>query len=150
MNWDWRIAGDGPQLEALRQAVSIKRLDDRIHFLGWLNAEALRREYQTASLFIFPSRHEGMPNAVLEAMASGLPVIATRIAGNEELVLHEETGLLVPPEDVAALRASLRDLIGNATERRRMGEAAHRRAQMDYGWKNTADRTLTILQGAAR
>ncbi|HET6845765.1 MAG TPA: glycosyltransferase family 4 protein, partial [Anaerolineales bacterium] len=86
MNWDWRIAGDGPQLEALRQAVSIRRLDDRIHFLGWLNAEALRQEYQAASLFVFPSRHEGMPNAVLEAMASGLPVVATRIAGNEELV----------------------------------------------------------------
>jgi glycosyltransferase involved in cell wall biosynthesis len=118
--------------------------------LGSLNAEALRQEYQAANLFVFPSRHEGMPNAVLEAMASGLPVIASRIAGNEELVVHGETGLLVPPEDVAALRASLRDLIGDAMQRRRMGEAAHRRAQTEYGWKSAADRTLTILRGAAR
>ena len=62
-----------------------------------------------------------MPNAVLEAMASGLPVIATKIAGNEELVVDGETGKLVPTEDVESLRESLRPFLVDAKMREQMG-----------------------------
>jgi glycosyltransferase involved in cell wall biosynthesis len=150
LGWEWFIAGDGPQLEALRQQVKQKRVEDRVHLLGWMSSEMLIREYQAASLFVFPSRHEGMPNAVLEAMASGLPVIASRIAGNEELVVSGETGLLVPPGDVRALREALGDLLGDETKRARMGRAARKRAKENYGWPVAADRYLEILQEVAR
>ena len=69
-------------------------INGRIRFAGWLSSEQLKEQYAAANVFLFPSRHEGMPNAVLEAMASGLPVVATRIAGNEELVVDGETGSL--------------------------------------------------------
>ena len=75
-----------------------------MHFLGWETADEVKKQYAQANLFLHPSRHEGMPNAILEAMASGLPVIATHIAGNEELVVEGHTGLLVPVDDVKALR----------------------------------------------
>ena len=84
----------------------------RVEFIGWQATDQLRKEYADSNLFLFPSRHEGMPNAVLEAMASGLPVIATRIAGNEELVVDGQTGILVPVEDAAALREALRESAG--------------------------------------
>jgi glycosyltransferase involved in cell wall biosynthesis len=79
-----------------------------------------------------------MPNAVLEAMASGLPVIATRIAGNEELVLDGETGVLVAPEDVNALRDGLRRLLTDAQMRERMGRASRLRVEREYSWESVA------------
>ena len=148
--WHWHIAGDGPQLESLREQLHRERLDERVSLLGWRSAEALIHEYQTASIFVFPSRHEGMPNAVLEAMASGLPVVATRIAGNEELVVDGETGRLVPSGDAAALRESLRELLSDEHKRERMGKAARKRAVDDFGWSMTANRYFMILNEAQR
>jgi glycosyltransferase involved in cell wall biosynthesis len=148
--WEWRIAGDGPQLEYLQETLFQEGLQDRVRFLGWTSAEALVKEYQTAGLFVFPSRHEGMPNALLEAMASGLPVVASRIAGNEELVVDGETGFLVPPEDSDALRESLRVLLADEGKREQMGRAARLRATEKYGWASAAGQYLEVLQQAAR
>lgn len=150
LTWEWRIAGDGPQLEYLKEMLSREGLRDRVHFLGWTGADELIREYQAASLMVFPSRHEGMPNAILEAMASGLPVIASRIAGNEELVVAGETGLLVPPEDPDALRESLRMLLADEAQRERMGRAARTRVAEKYGWADAASQYQQILEKAAR
>jgi glycosyltransferase involved in cell wall biosynthesis len=86
-DWEWRIAGDGPQMAALQSLAQELGIEDRVFFLGWQAREQILESYRQANLFLFPSRHEGMPNAILEAMASGLPVIATCIAGNEELVV---------------------------------------------------------------
>src|SRR5512138_1135212 len=102
--WEWSIIGDGPQLPVLERMVREQGLSDRVHLLGWASSEQLKEQYARANVFVHPSRHEGMPNAVLEAMASELPAVATRIAGNEELIEDQETGLLVPVDDVDALR----------------------------------------------
>src|SRR6185436_268952 len=85
LNWEWDIIGDGPEMDALKSLVESLGISGRITFLGWQSREELIQCYKQSNLFLFPSRHEGMPNAVLEAMASGLPVIASKIAGNEEL-----------------------------------------------------------------
>ena len=106
----------------------------RIRFMGWLSTEQLKEQYAAATLFLFPSRDEGMPNAILEAMASGLPVVATKIAGNEELVLDGETGKLVPTEDVESLRESLGPFLGDAKMREQMGNAAHQKVESSFSW----------------
>jgi len=106
----------------------------------------LIEQYRWANLFLFPSRHEGMPNAVLEAMASGLPVIASRIAGNEELVVDGETGLLVASEDVNAFRSALRQLLTNAAQREAMGNASRRRVEEKYSWSDVARQYELILE----
>ena len=77
-----------------------------------------------ADLFVFPSRFEGMPNAVLEAMSHGLPVIATAVQGVDEIIRDGENGLLVPVEDPIMLSDAILRLLKNPDERRRLGSAA--------------------------
>lgn len=149
LRWEWRIAGDGPQLESLKAMIAREGVQDRVRLLGWQSADNLVEEYRGASLFVFPSRHEGMPNAVLEAMASGLPVVASRIAGNEELVLPGETGFLVPPDDPDALRDAVRQLLKDEAMRERMGRAGQARAATHYNWSTVAREYQLILEKAA-
>lgn len=146
LDWQWRIAGDGPQLVALQAMAREYGLSDRIQFLGWQTPEQLREQYAFANLFLFPSRHEGMPNVVLEAMARGLPVVATRIAGNEELVADGKTGILVPPEDMGALRESLRKILVDADARERLGLAAREKVEQSFSWERVAGEYHTILK----
>ena len=87
-----------------------------------------------------------MPNAVLEAMSSGLPVVATRIAVNDELVLDGVTGLLVNAEDVGSLRDGLSRLIVEEKVRMQMGQASRRRVEDEYSWENVARQYSDLLE----
>jgi glycosyltransferase involved in cell wall biosynthesis len=146
LDWHWYIAGDGPQMASLKSLAHELGIGERVTFLGWQSQEELANGYHQASLFLFPSRHEGMPNAVLEAMASGLPVVATRIAGSEELVVDGETGVLVSPEDVDSLRDGLRALIIDADKRERMGHASRLRVEREYSWESVARQYSEYLE----
>ena len=146
--WEWKIVGDGPFLRTLQGMVDRYALKDRVHFSGWEPVEGVKVQYAQANLFLHPSRHEGMPNAVLEAMASGLPVIATRIAGNEELVLDEQTGLLVPVDDAESLRESLRQLLSDSVRRAQMGHSARLRVEQSFGWMRVAQQYQTLFDEA--
>ena len=142
-------SGDGPYLPVLQRMVQEAALSDRVKFLGWLSVDQVKAQYARANIFLHPSRHEGMSNAVLEAMASALPIIATRISGNEDIVLEQETGLLVPVEDVEALAASLRTIIQDSPERRRaMGQAGRRRVEASFGWTQVAEQYEAMLKKA--
>ena len=149
IGWEWHIAGDGPQMQPLQSLAKELNIDDRVIFHGWQSRKDLIQLYQQSNLFLFPSRHEGMPNAVLEAMASGLPVIASCIAGNEELVVDGNTGLLVPPEDEAALRLALHKLLSDVALRKDMGLASRRRVEEYYSWENTAWQYANLLEKAS-
>jgi len=150
LDWEWHIAGDGPQLGALKSRAQELGLADRVTFLGWQSREGLTEWYHRSNVFLFPSRHEGMPNAVLEAMSSGLPVVATRIAGSEELVLDGETGFLVPSENVDELREALRRILTNPELRKNMGSASRVRVEQNYTWKKVAEAYQTALEQAAQ
>lgn len=146
LDWQWNIAGDGPDMDVLKSLVMEQGISDRVVFLGWQSREELIQCYRQSHLFLFPSRHEGMPNAVLEAMASGLPVIASRIAGNEELVLHGTTGLLVESENIDALTAALQELIEDPARGQQLGAASRRRVEESFGWENTARQYEALLE----
>ncbi len=146
LDWEWRIAGDGPQTDSLKSLARELGIAERVTFLGWQSREDLIKWYHQANLFLFPSRHEGMPNAVLEAMASGLPVVATRIAGNEELVVDGVTGALVNAEDVGSLRDGLRRLLVEEKTREQMGRASRERVEKEYSWESVARQYSQILE----
>lgn len=144
--WSLDVVGDGPARVELAARANRLGLTEKIRFLGWRGRAEMPALFREADLFVFPSRDEGMPNAVLEAMASGLPVVATRISGNEEIVRHGETGLLVPSEDAAALGEALTRLVGRAEERAAMGHGARRLAETEYSWASVARRYLDLCK----
>src|SRR5262249_33629505 len=94
-----RLAGDGPSRTQLSTLAKGLGLADRVHFLGYLSEDEVISELQEADLFILPSFVEGVPVAAMEAMAVGVPVIATNIAGTSELIEDGKTGVLVRPSD---------------------------------------------------
>ncbi|MFP5223821.1 MAG: glycosyltransferase family 4 protein [Acidobacteriota bacterium] len=144
--WELHIAGDGPQRPELEAQAARLGIADRVVFRGWMRRPELSRVLREMDLYVFPSRDEGMPNAVLEAMASGLPVVATRIAGSEELVVPEVTGLLAAPESATELARAVSRLVGDARTREAMGRAGRRRVLDEYSWASVAARYLELCR----
>ena len=121
-----RLAGDGPALTAVASAVGREGLAQRVELLG---PRADVPDLLAASdVFVLSSRSEGFPVSVLEAMAAGLPVVATNVGGVAEAVEHGETGFLVPASDAEALARALERLVVDASLRRRLGAAGRARA----------------------
>ena len=114
------IAGDGPDIPRARQAVADRALNGRVVFLGY--REDIADIYGALDLFVLNSTTEGLPNAILEAMAFGVPVVATAVGGTPEVVHDGDTGLLIPSSQPAALVTAIRAVLGNreaAAERAR-------------------------------
>ena len=132
------LIGDGPQAEALKRHARAIRIDDRVRWTGWLDKEGTRDAYREADIFINPSLGEGMPNAVLEAMACGLPVIASRVVGNDEVVRHGETGLLFALAEPDALASAIAELADAPARRAAMARRARLIASEYYSWDATA------------
>jgi glycosyltransferase involved in cell wall biosynthesis len=101
---------------------------DAVRWVGWLDGEAKAHWLDRADIFVLPSTSEGLPVALLEAMAHGLAIAATRVGGIPEVVTDGVEGLLVPPGDRAALTEALVDLLGAPEQARALGCAAQRRA----------------------
>lgn len=140
--WKWIIVGDGPERNSLiTKAAGDPILKDRVRFMGWLNKDALLHEYQMADIFVFPSFDEGMPNAMLEAMACGLPILATRIAGNEELVIDGKNGYLYDVGDTKTCQSALYNLWQSRELRLAMGQIS-RHLAVQRGWDSAATQLL--------
>jgi glycosyltransferase involved in cell wall biosynthesis len=103
-------------------------------------------QYATADLFTLPSRMENFPLVLLEAMASGLPVAATAVGGVPELVVHGETGLLVPPNDPDALADAINDLLDDPEEMEEMGARGRQLVSDHYTWDRVAERIAGYLR----
>jgi len=116
------IAGDGPERERLEALAQEAGVSDRLIFPG--HVDDMPSFLAGLDLFVFPSRMEGRSNALAEAMAAGLPVIATDIPGNDELIAHEKSGILVPPEDPDAYAQAIKRLLEDRELAERLGRAA--------------------------
>jgi glycosyltransferase involved in cell wall biosynthesis len=136
--WRLRIAGDGPERSRLSTLADELGLAERVRFLGWTQRDELPALYRSADVFVFPSYDEGMPNVVLEAIASGLPIVATRIAGNDQLVVHGKNGALVRPGDPGAFAEALRPLLTDGPLRQKLGDASRTMAVEEFSWENAA------------
>ena len=129
------LVGRGPEREALEAEVARLGLGDAVRFAGAVAHAEMHERYAQADVFVLPSHAEGVPIVLMEAMASGLPVIATRINGIPELVIDGETGLLVDPGDPAALRAAIERLTADPALRAGLAAAgrAHVAAHYELG-----------------
>lgn len=142
------VVGDGPARPELEAQAARLGLSGRVAFVGWRGRDELPGLYQTADVFVLPSRDEGMPNVVLEAMACGLPVVATDIPGSRDLVVDGETGVLMAVDDTAALHAALAQLAADPQARQRMGTAGRQRVAEHFSWGAVAAAYLALARPA--
>lgn len=124
------IIGDGTLRDETKRLVSTAGLES----LAWLPGERndIPEIMRGLDLFVLPSLREGISNTILEAMASGLPVIATRVGGNPELVEHEKTGILVPPSDPKAIAEAIRGYLHAADKMIDHGQAGRKKAKSEF------------------
>jgi colanic acid/amylovoran biosynthesis glycosyltransferase len=134
----FQIAGEGPlkaDLETLRDELGLR---DAVHLRGFLSQPQLAALYRESHVFLHPSEmtsdqnQEGVPNSMLEAMATGLPVVATTHGGIPEAVTHEQTGLLVPERDPSSLHAALTKITANSDSLYILGQAASRAVREEF------------------
>lgn len=138
------LAGGGDLLDRFRE--SARPWGDRVHLPGPVLRDTLPDLYRAADLFVLPAVHDGkgnvdgLPNVILEAMASGLPVVASGISGIPLAVEDGRTGRLVPERDPEALLGALRELLADPVRRRGMGERGRRKAEAELTWDAVAAR----------
>jgi glycosyltransferase involved in cell wall biosynthesis len=127
------LVGEGELETELKQAVGEMRLEN-VRFHGIADGAELRELYRSADVFVLPSEREGMPLVLLEALAMGLPIVATDIPGNRDLVVDGQNGLLVPPEDPVSLRRALLHVTADPNRYQYMSETSRRLADK-YSWE---------------
>lgn len=136
--FDCNLVGTGPMRDELAQMIRDRNLEDCVHLLGAKPEAEVARLLKETTFFVLPSiiqkdgTMEGMPNALIEAMATGRAVISTTIAGIPELIDHGSTGLLVPPEDSVRLADAIRQLLVDPERTRRMGERGRERILEEF------------------
>jgi glycosyltransferase involved in cell wall biosynthesis len=124
------IAGEGPERATLERLARHRGIASQVRFLG--QRDDVADLLAACDIFVLPSRHEGLGVAALEAMALARPVVASRVGGLGEAVLHQGTGLLVPPDDAPALQAALARLLREPALRERLGAAGPARVAQRY------------------
>ena len=138
------ILGEGDEENNLKKLARSLELTDRIQFMG-LRPD-VDRILHCIDLFVLPSRWEGLPNVVLEAMAAGKPVVATEVGGIPELVVHGVTGVIVPPQDVHALAEAIKALLSDEPRALTMGAAGRERVQRHFGIDAMIAKTEALYQ----
>ena len=141
-----QLVGTGDDETVLRDISRELGIAHAVEFLGYQPRAVMPELYRAADVFVLPSQSEGMSIALLEALASGLPVVVTAAGGTDELITDGVNGLLVPWADEAALAQALGVLLADGARRHTMGTAA-RAGVLPYAWGTVADAYLVLLRG---
>jgi colanic acid/amylovoran biosynthesis glycosyltransferase len=136
LNFDFQIIGDGPEKARILYTITDLGLEDHITMLGKLPPSSVRQHLQKADAFLLSSLSEGISNAVLEAMACGLPVVTTDCGGMREAVTDGVEGFVVPVRDPSTMAEKLSSLAQDPALRERMGKAARVRILKDFDQNN--------------
>jgi glycosyltransferase involved in cell wall biosynthesis len=148
LDWSLTVVGDGAARGAVERA--LEPLGGRVCRTGMLDAPDVANRFAAADLYVWPAVNEAFGMALLEAQASGLPVVAGDAGGVGEIVADGETGLLVPSRDAAAFAAAVRSLLVDGGRRTRLAAAARRHALAEYGLDAAARRLAAALHPFTR
>jgi glycosyltransferase involved in cell wall biosynthesis len=138
------LVGDGPDRPVVEEEIGRLELEESVRVLG--ERSDVRELLTTADVFVLSTRSEGLPLSILEAMAAGLPVIASNVGGVAELVVEGETGMLVPPGDPEALAETIDGLLTDQPLVRRLGEAARMRVAEHFDLAAVRDAHLALYR----
>jgi glycosyltransferase involved in cell wall biosynthesis len=148
LQWDAVIAGNG-DVDAFRTEAAALGLADRVTFPGWVGPEETQALLASAGVFVLPSYNEGLPVAVLEAMAAAIPVVTTHVGAIPDLGIDGAAGFLVDPGAIKDLADRLALLVGDAALRTRMGANGRRRVERDFTIDSTARRLAVLYRETA-
>jgi glycosyltransferase involved in cell wall biosynthesis len=146
------IVGDGPLRGALEAQLAAARLEDRVVLAGARTHEQVCEMMQRASVFVLPcvvsasGDRDGLPTVLLEALASGLPAISTRVAGIPEIIRHERTGLLVEPCAPEALAAAIQHLLGDSRLAARLATQGRQHAQLNFDLRSNVAALIRLFK----
>lgn len=141
------VVGDGPLEESLQHLAKTLDIADSVEFTG--RQTDVPTQLHRGGLAVLASRYEGMPNAILEAMACGLPCVATRVSGSEDIIQHGMNGLLVEPEDVDGLAQALLTLLRDPALARTYGRAARAAVENHYALEHIMDVYMRLYEDMA-
>ena len=146
---DWRldIFGDGPGRRELEERIATLGAGGRIALKGSVSREDMLETFARAAVFVLNSRYEGLSHTLVEAMAAGAPVVATRVGGNPEVVEDGANGLLVEAGDAAGLERALARLLSDEALRWKLGDAARDLAK-DFSIEKTVEATANLIKSA--
>jgi len=144
------LAGDGTVRQALERQIAELGLVDHVEFRGWIAPDEVPALMNEATIVVLPSRWEGLPSVALQAAMMARPIVATRVGGIPEVVVHRETGLLVEPEDVSALAAAIAFLLMSPEIAVEMGSTGRRRVQEVFGWDKCVGEYEDLYRQLAR
>jgi len=141
------LVGDGGEQSRIRELVRAAGLSERVIFTGFVDDP--QRIHASLDLYVAASRKEGLPLSVLEAMAAGLAVVATDVPGHRDVVVSGETGLLVVPDDAAALAEAVAALLTDPASRKSLGQAGRERVRHEFGIRAMVDATAAAYRRSA-
>jgi len=133
------VVGIGPEEEKLRELARTSHVRDRVKFLGFLPKEQVPLFLAVSQIFVRPSRSEGFGNSFIEAMAAGLPVIATPVGGIVDFIDDRETGIFCRPDNPKSVAHAAQELMDNAPLREKIIEQGRVRVISRYGWDMVAE-----------
>jgi glycosyltransferase involved in cell wall biosynthesis len=142
---EYHVVGDGPLRHRLEDLAAQLDLTQNIVWHGWVSRESLAEIYSSCDCLLHPTLYEGMPNAVLEAMAAGLPVVASSVPGNRDLVTEGETGYTCNLADETGFSEALIRLAADASLRQSFGHAARGIVETRYSWDAVSQRYADIF-----
>ncbi|HEX9654876.1 MAG TPA: glycosyltransferase [bacterium] len=139
------FVGDGEMRPELEKQVHKHHLKEHFHLLGF--RDDVKDLLKTFDIFVLPSLYEGLPNVVLEAMATGLPVVATAVDGTAELIVDNETGFLLPPKNPPELASKIVFLLDDAGRRKRFGVKGRERVELNYSLEKQVNSFQKLFEG---
>jgi len=140
------VTGKGPLLGKLTEEVRRMGLQSKIVFMGHVNKNKLIQLYQDATVHVVPSLYEGLPTVLLEAMSCGLPVVATAVSGNTEVISSDVNGLLVPPRAPNEMATAISRLLDDEQLRKNIGRAARRTIEEFYTLEKVSENILNCYR----
>jgi len=142
------LIGHGPLLPLIKDMVKKAGLNEYVRFTGFIDPMSVSHVLSRATAFVFPSLKEGMPKAVLEAMACGLPIIASSISGIDEFVKDKYNGLLVPPRNPSVLAETIMNVISDKRLTTKLGVNARKTVETNHNWNTILNVLDSIYEEA--
>jgi alpha-maltose-1-phosphate synthase len=144
------IPGKGILLNKLKTQVEKIGLKDKFKFLGFVDRIKLIQLYQNAAVYVMPSHYEGLPTVLLEAMSCGLPVVATSVSGNLDVLSSGENGILIPPKSPEKMAYAISLLLDDESLRKKVGSNARKTIEEHYSWEVITNKFLKCYQSLFR